>query len=317
MNPEEKFPSNMSANLKDSPNQSGQVSSSKVLNDSINTDILTKSLTKVSYPLEEDSIFMKDTSNEENNSQTEQNVSRELVQQHYQSKLNTDVDLTSKPSLSDNNKASTHALDAERPSQSLVEMPTIVVHSGPAPPKRNLTAQASSIVLGKQNSTSSVISNLKKKNSYVRRKKHSNAEKESSDSDSSQEDHSNAEDYDDEEEYKPKKMLKTHHIENSDSEIIVMTSDDDNNSLAKRKPTRVTKKPKVYEDFHTSSPNQTQALTKEVEQTSTVVQQQEPHPTQLKPKQFARKSTAPPLTPFNSTQNILANNQRCVILNNS
>ena len=53
--------------------------------------------------------------------------------------------------------------------------------------------------------------------------------------------------------------MKTHHLNNSDSEIIVMTSDEDNaNSVAKQRPTRLTKKPKVYEDFETSSPNLSQ-----------------------------------------------------------
>ena len=51
-----------------------QTESTQVFNDSLNMDVATKP-NKKGYPTDEESIFMKDSSNEENNSQTELNVS--------------------------------------------------------------------------------------------------------------------------------------------------------------------------------------------------------------------------------------------------
>lgn len=53
--------------------------STQVFNDSLNMDVTTKP-SKKGYPTDEESIFMKDSSNEENNSQTELNVSSAVAQ---------------------------------------------------------------------------------------------------------------------------------------------------------------------------------------------------------------------------------------------
>jgi hypothetical protein len=314
--------SNMNTNLNPTE-MSNQLSSNKILNDSINTDMLSKSVNKISYPLEEESIFMKDTSNEENNSQNEQNISRDIGQLYHQSKLNTDEQTLmqhqqqnlAKDLERPNPKVNAQPLFIAENTSSAIEMPTIVVHAGPAPPKKIPTTKATTALV-----SHSLLNNakpsLKKKLNHTRRKKKvENRDTESSgtqtDSESNNEDDDLNDDDDDEEEYKPKKMLKTHHLNtNSDSEIIVMTSDDEN-SLAKRKPARVTKKPKVFEDFETSSPNcqapqQTVDVPKiDVTSTPLIQQQQPPQVQTTKAKQFARKSTAP-LTASNSSQNILA-----------
>jgi len=309
--------SNMNSNL-NTTEASNQLSSNKILNDSINTDMLSKSVNKISYPLEEESIFMKDTSNEENNSQNEQNISRELVQHYNQSKLNADeqtINQQQKDLEKPTPKLNAQLLPIAESTSSAIEVPTIVVHAGPAPPKKIPTAKAAKALVSPP-LVGNAKPSLKKKLNHTRRKKKvENRDTESSgtqtDSESNNED-DELNDDDDEEEYKPKKMLKTHHLNNnSDSEIIVMTSDDEN-SLAKRKPARVSKKPKVFEDFETSSPNcqapQQAVDVPKIDATSTTLIQQPQQPPQVqttKAKQFARKSTAP-LTASNSSQNILA-----------
>lgn len=310
--------SNMNANLNLNPSETlNQTSPTKILNNSINTDMLTKSVNKISYPNEEESIFMKDTSNEENNSQNEQNISRELVQ-HYQSKLNPDEATVAqqqnniKETEKTSNAQSIQPLRNSENKTISIEMPNVVIHSGPAPPKKIIpTVKATPSM---PNAT--IKPSLKKKNSHSRRKKKADRDAESSGT-NTESDGNNSnydDDFGDEEEYKPKKLLKTHHLNNnSDSEVIVMTSDDEN-SLAKRKPARATKKPKVFEDFETSSPNcptpQAVDIQKDDIVTNLIPQQPQVEQLQVQPtkaKQFARKSTAP-LTASNSTQNILANN---------